>query len=546
MTVTVSSSPPMGNTSETSLQREQQLFRELSSRLIDAFLNRMFDLRPAKAARRMRYLVILFLVSLFVVSLRFYPLGLWAKFVQDIFLYTLNPVYRGIYVGNPYSNFLAFALQVFTDPRIFQYVPVFLAPFFIALQCAALYLADVFELEHVSVARAYIWSVALSGSEETIRISQGDITEEGRESPTYLIGGPGKVIVDLDSVALFEKSDGTPHIIGPTLKEPRARATLDGFERFRHAVDIRDQYVDLRDQNSRSESVKSRSLDGIPIEATDVRFTFSIYRDGKQPDLQHPYPFSNKAVEDLVYKATSRVTPGQANASAFEFSWVFNMIGLIRGGLSGFMSQHKLTSYLASIGDPEVEKLKQREDMLVEEVQELTQSEPEDALLFPEPKISPPEFQAREKIKNLFSQFAEEFTKRAQSNGVELHWIGVGTWKVPVEIVPETKIVPDEHLEAWKISNENLFRENSEVLNQLEKAAILQKMIALVQDVPIAGYQRVAGMESEEKKAMRSLLQDYRQQLLEAAEFMRAKGEAIPPNLEEAITHINNTLYHFI
>jgi pyridoxal biosynthesis lyase PdxS len=45
---------------------------------------------------------------------------------------------------------------------------------------------------------------------------------------------------------------------------------------------------------------------------------------------------------------------------------------------------------------------------------------------------------------------------------------------------------------------------------------------------------------------MRSLLQDYRQQLLEAAEFMRAKGEAIPPNLEEAITHINNTLYHFI
>jgi hypothetical protein len=542
----ISVSSPLGNTGETALQREQQLFWELSSRLIDAFLNRMFDLRPAKAARRMWYLIILFFATMFLVSLRFYPLGLWAKFIQDIFLYSLNPAYAATYVGNPYTNFLAFVTQVFTDPRIFQYLPVFLAPFFIALQCAALYLADVFELEHVSVARAYIWSVALSGSQETIRVSQGDITEEGRESPTFLIGGPGKVMVDLDSVALFEKSDGTPHIIGPTVKESRSRATLEGFERFRQAIDIRDHYVDLRDQNSKSESVKSRSLDGIPIEATDVRFMFSIYRGGTKSGIEHPYPFSTRAVEDLVYKATSRVTPGQTNPSAFEFSWVFNMIGLIRGRLSGFMSEHRLTSYLASIGIPELEKLKQREEMIVEQVQEFTQSESENDFLVPKQKKSLPEFQARYKIKNLFSQFAEEFTKRAQSGGVELHWIGVGTWKVPTEIVPETKIVPDEHLEAWKLSNENLYRENSEVLDKLEKEAIIQKMIVLIQDVPITGYLRVVGAENEQKKAMRSLIQDYRQQLLEAVEFMRAKGEAIPPNIEEAITHINNTLYHFI
>ena len=33
------------------------------------------------------------------------------------------------------------------------------------------------------------------------------------------------------------------------------------------------------------------------------------------------------------------------------------MIGLIRGELSTFMSKHKLTAYLASIGMPEVEKV---------------------------------------------------------------------------------------------------------------------------------------------------------------------------------------------
>ena len=45
---------------------------------------------------------------------------------------------------------------------------------------------------------------------------------------------------------------------------------------------------------------------------------------------------------------------------------------------------------------------------------------------------------------------------------------------------------------------------------------------------------------------MRLLLLAYHQQLLEAAEFMRAKGEAVPPNIEEAIAHINNMFGHFI
>src|ERR1044072_1195801 len=217
MNITVLSPPR--HTAETPLQRERKLCQELFSRLIDAFLNRMFDLRPEKAARRTWYLIILFIGSLFIVSLRYYPIGLWAQYTQAIFLYLFNPAFAATYVGNPFLNFLVLVYRVFTDPRIFQYFPVFLAPFFIALQCAALYLADVFELEHISVARAFIWSVALSGSEETIRVSQGEISEQGRESPTYLIGGPGKVMVDLDSVALFEKPDGTPRIIGPTDKQ---------------------------------------------------------------------------------------------------------------------------------------------------------------------------------------------------------------------------------------------------------------------------------------------------------------------------------------
>ncbi|HET6594277.1 MAG TPA: hypothetical protein VFG81_01560 [Anaerolineales bacterium] len=527
------------NTVETPLQKETQLFRDLFARLINAILNRIFDLRPEKAARRLRSLILLFVIAVFVVSLRFYPLDLWTKYVRDIFLYYLTPGYSSIYVGNPLVNFVGFVWYVFADPRIFQYVPILLAPFFIALQAAALYLADIFELEHVRIARGFIWSVALSGSEETIRVSQGGISEEDRHSPTFLIGGPGKVIVDLDSVAMFEKPDGTPHIIGPTNQEPRARATLEGFERFRQAIDTRDHYVDLRDQDNKSQSVKSRSLDGIPITATDVHLMFSVYRGGVKPSTENPYPFSKEAIEQIIYQATSRVTPDLRHASTYEFSWINRMIGLIRGELGAFMNRHKLTAYLANIGMPELEKIQQREEGIFREIQKIVLPEQE-ITVSREPKNPLPEFQPRHKISNLFTQFADEFTKKTQSNGVELHWIGVGTWETPVEIVTE------EHLEAWKLSNDNLYRESPEALHRLENESIQQKTIMLIQDVPIAAYSKAHMEENESKKAMRSLLLAYQQQLLEAAEFMHAKGEAVPPNIEEAIAHINNMFGHFL
>ena len=538
MSVSSVSSAPLGGMNETPLEKEWQLFGELFARLGNALLNRLFDLRPEKAARRRRYLFLLFAVSLFVVSLRFYPLSMWAQYTRDVFSYFLIPGFATTYPGNPLVNFASFVLRVFTDPRIFQYFPILLAPFFIALQCAAVYLADIFELEHVSVARGFIWSVALSGSADTIRVSKGEISEEHRQSPTFLIGGPGKVIVDLDSVALFERPDGTPHIIGPTNKEQRARATLDGFERFRQAIDTRHHYVDLRDQDPQSQSVQSRSLDGIPITATDVRLMFSVYRGGIKPSSENPYPFSEESIEQIIYQATSKVTPERPNPSTYEFSWINRMVGLIRGELGAFMSRHKLTAYLASIGMPELEKLKEREEMIFEEVQKIVPPE-QDFASAKEPK-SLPEFQPRYKVSNLFTQFAEDFTKKAHNNGVELQWIGVGTWKTSVEIVPE------KHLEAWKLSNDNLYRESPDVLGKLESEAILQKTIALIQDVPIAAHLRVTTEEKEQKKALRALLLAYHQQLLEAAEFMRAKGEAVPPTIEEAIAHINNMFGHFL
>src|SRR5829696_4508172 len=463
---------------ESTLQKERQLFRELFPRLRDAIVNNILDLGPARATERMQYLIVLFFVSLFLVTLtqEDYALPIWGRYLQSIFLYLFNPAYASTYNGNPIADFMNFGYRAFTNPHTLQYVPLFLAPFFIALQSAAIYLADIFELENVSVARSFVSEVALSGSDETIRIKEGEISEMHRESSNYLIGGPGKVIVDLDSVALFEKPDGTPHVIGPTGKEPGGRATIDGFERFRQAIDIRDHHVDLQ--------VQSRSRDGIPITASDVRLMFSVYR-GEHPKKEDrfPYLFSKEAIEQIVYKASSRVTPDLPNPSTYEFSWINNMLGLIRGKLGSFMNERNLSVYLASIGVPELEKAKLREEVIAEQVQKLIQ-QTEDVNNKKDAK-KPPEFTSRAQISSLFSQFAQDFTRSTRNNGVQLQWIGVGTWKTSVEIVPE------KHLEAWKLSQDNLKNGRPEALNKVEIEALLKKMESLIKSVPLEAYEEI-------------------------------------------------------
>jgi hypothetical protein len=595
---------------ENAIQKERILFRELFERLINALLNRLFDLNPRSAARRMSYITFIFLLTGILIALSHYPLNLWIERIREILWYLLNSTYAASYVGDPFTKFIDLVIKAVTDAHVLQYFPIFLAPFFIALHLAALYLADIFELEDVAVARSFVWEVALSGSDDTLHIAQGRIGEQHLESPNYLIGGPGKVIVDLDSVALFEKADGTPHVIGPTGKEPGGKATIDGFERFRQAIDIRDHHVELRDQDSKSPSVKGRSRDGIPITATDVRLAFSIHRgENAQTSPESPYPFSKDAIEQIVYKAVSKVTPDQVNPSAYEFSWINNMIGLIRGKLGGFMSERNLTEYLASTGTPEFEKSKQREEMIAEQVRRLTP--PTDESANTKTVKPPPAFTPRHKITNLFSQFTEEFTKSARNNGVELHWIGVGTWKTPSEI----EVVSERHLEAWILSQENMKVGSPDAMNKAESDAILGKMVYLIQKTPIEAYQEITGSRKQysnnnnktqprkkdhrklvnddydyddsllfddedtlemlsqnlmlsdltkrvndkityivdqkskgsdsdldHRNRMRALLLEYRKELTEAVQFMNAKGETVPPVIEEAIKYINTQM----
>jgi hypothetical protein len=205
------------------------------------------------------------------------------------------------------------------------------------------------------------------------------------------------------------------------------------------------------------------------------------------------------------------------------------MVGLIRGRLGGFMNDHKLTEYLSSIGRPEMERAKKNENEIAEEFKQLGPSTTEESPQVKEVK-PPPKFTPRFEIKNLFSQFAEQFTKSQYDRGVELHWIGVGTWKTPIDKIP------DKHMEAWTISHENLEKGGEKALERCKQEAAIQEMTNLIQDVPVSAYHEVEEKEVEHRIAMQTLLLAYRQQLIIARDFLLAKNEPVSEEITRAIS----------
>jgi hypothetical protein len=505
---------------ESMLQKETRIFREQLRRLVNCALNKSFDLTVKGSNRRNRTLILLFVIIGFFFTLRAHPLDAWANELSLVFQYLFNSSIAEVSPDTP-RQFFEFTFGAVLSPRTLRYLPLFILPFFIALQAASIYLADIFEIDNPEIARDFIRQVALTGSHNSIHIGNGDVAESDKNSPIYLIGGPGQVVVELDTAALFEKPNGIPRVIGPTVK---GKVILEGFERFRQAIDLRDQFTDPL-------VVKSRSLDGIPVTAKDVRLLFSVSRGDQEHSAMTPHPFSEKAIERLVYGQVSRVVTGGPFPSEPPSSWTGTIQGLIRSELGGFMSRHRLADYLASIGMPEVQKARQREDEIIK-VGKMVLSDGDDL----EPRDVPqlPDFQPRHLVSSLFSQFTEGFTKNAQERGVRLDWIGIGIWHTPNEIVPE------KHLEAWRMSRENLSRGSSKTLKGLDKEAQIQQTLRLVQNVPLARFKQSMG--SEHNDIIRDLLIAYREQLIEAIEMLVKNNKEEPAIVRAAIKHIEVVL----
>lgn len=356
-----------------------------------------------------------------------------------------------------------------------KYLPLLWVIYSTAKTKAAQYLDDIYELHDIRIAENFIENVAFGGGDEKITIHEGKISEKDESSPIILIGGPGYIKVNLGSAALLEQIDGSSRVISAS-KEPWK---LNRFERIREIGEFDEvgkrEYatIDLQDQIVTSIKVKSRTKDGIPIEAHDIKIFFSILRESNSKD---PYSFERKAVEDLVYKQTL-ITPKPDKNYGVSFPWEMTVIPLIKDEMEKLISSKALSEILSSISQKELDQLNENENsntqMRVEITGQMTQTSSGNRL-----KLRT--FETRSQITDRF--FEEAFIKKAKLLGIHLNWIDVGTWHLPSEMIQ------DNLKSAWQLARDNIEEKNK--IESSAKKLELERLLDLVQTTIIEPYDK--------------------------------------------------------
>jgi hypothetical protein len=504
---------------------ERNRFMELLDRWLDYQLNKFFDLSIHGPGYR-----------------RYWTFALGAGFVAAAFIVHAILYFFPLFVSA--RPFQLSGLLLFFILTVARLVIILFIPTFIAITMAGNYLADVFELKDRTVAWDFINELSLGGANEFIHIRDGKISEESSNSPVLLIGGPGRVLVEFDSAALFEKPDGTPHVIGLANAKPdpkKDNITLEGFERLREPIiNLRDQYIG--NLSGASMTVLARSLDGIPVTATDVRGVFSVRReqneDSPGQSIQTPYPFNPRDIENLIYKQAVPVLTEGPYSSGQPPLWTNTMRGLIQGSLSEFMGQNNLAEFLTSIGALELDLSEFREDTIISNTLQYSSELPDPV----EQDISKPTFHPRPELTERFTKYTDGFMRRARERGLELHWLGVGTWKMPDEITSE--IINDQHLEAWRINRENASRSDSKTLESASDEAYFNEKARLISNVPLSAHQKNQARYSDKDVLIEYLLQDYWEQLGDALQIYYENGNqtASLETIEKAVLKLERLL----
>lgn len=422
-----------------------------------------------------------------------------------------------IFLAN--NNILRIAIVVLAA---IKYLPLFSVITSQAKSKAASYLADVFELEDPATAEEFIDDVTFGyGRAEKITINEGRISENDEHSPIILVGGPGFVQVNLDNVALLERVDGTPEII-----EPRAEPwKLGRFERLRE-IGKSDEIgkreyaiINLRDQFVRGLPVKSRTKDGIPLEALDIKVMFSILR---KPETEKPankaYNYDESAVYRLVYDQAI-ISPTPSKTAGITFPWDTTLVPLISGEIETLITSHTLSEILASISTKEIDSLTLNEATNVQLRYEMTGEQ----TAVSGASRPTPAFQSRSRITERF--FSPEFQEKAAQLGISIHWIDIGTWQPPPE-----GIILDELKNARKLMDDNA-RKSAQIA-QLRKQYEMKELMDLVNQIIISSYSKASSQGSSRKLSTRELndladvLKDNEDVAVSSALFQRFSNDA--------------------
>ncbi len=465
--------------------------------------------------------------------------------------YLLHPSVPG---GEPAINQLWYRFQTLFAADVFKHILVGGFVFWLAFRAAGRYLDDIFELNNVRISERFVLQSAFGSGYDVLEIKDGDVNVRDLQSPMNLIGGPGKVRVYLENAALFEQVGGMPEVIGPTTSKgskvsredqpardivpkrsggliaafrrfnrddygrPEDGARVIGsFERLRRVIDLRDQVQEI--------SVSARTRDGIPVQVKNMRVIYSVRRDGQAATLETPYPFNKEAIELLVYKLTRE-------------KWTDAVAAQIKREIGAFIFRHTLSEFLAAIGRPELEQSAKVLAEVQTEADRLAGMEDDYEIDVPDP----PPFVPRPGISDLFYDYSN-FVARVRDKGVELRWIGIGTWDFPTDIIPE------RHLQAWRISYENLARGSEVSLDKLSSSSWAEEMLAILNETPIQAFNEIAPASDDQRKLnFVTLVNAYRGKLHLALEALERRDETDTPaarRIRDVWTHLAHVVSHY-
>jgi hypothetical protein len=287
----------------------------------------------------------------------------------------------------PLAAALLQATASFLAPRVLLFVLPALLGLAAALYGAAQYLVDLYELESAGIAWRYLLGAVFGLSYPTLAVHSGNLEDLDQRSPLLRIGGPGYLVLHLGFAAVFETPTGQPRVYGPSRRSPQGQPILiQGFERLRDVIDLRDQLRQL-------DQVPAVTQDGIEVFARDVQIVFRVHA-GEPRSLQQPYPYDPRSILSLVY--------GQVVEEGGPARWTEALPELARGELRSFVAQRTLEEFLA--------------------IRSEAAAQPDG---WPEtPQVHIPRRELTE------SFHTAERQQRLKEIGLELVWLGVGTWEV--------------------------------------------------------------------------------------------------------------------
>ena len=510
------------------------------SNFSDYFLNLIFSTSNRAGTIRNIFFQILFVLTWIICAFTFHQPGEIDYPWLDFLLLIPFPITKT--VVSIIELFLAWDVLLVMVTIFFSYL--------IAIQFASIYLADIFELKDLSISENYIKQSAFSSSGYyQIQIENAQVRTEDQKSPIFRIGGPGKVLVNLENAVVFEKINGIPRILRPTIDKP---IELESFERIRKIIDLRDQTVTL--------SISARTFDGVSIELKDIRLIFSVFRNTNNSSLTNPYPFNEDSIFWLVYQLGSG-------------PWTASLVDMVRTELTNFINHHRFSELFSSVGTPEVNKQLQhqlRSSKRIKNnwahvrrykinrilfIKRKTNSPQYRPLYFKKthPKqtrfsrlmstttIKQTEFIPRKTLSNLFYEnISNSFHSKAQKYGLRLEWINVGAWQ------SNSKIVPDQYISAWKISSENTLKLHPKVLQNIFNQNRNLNLARNIQNLPIVSFIQKHEAKKSRSEIINELINEYTSRLWRARDlYFKNKGR-VPIQLERSLTHLRNYQMHLL